>query len=144
MTMPLRLTRHRETELNSVPPLLARMKQYGIMLFLYFAGVTAFAEAGLRNSFDAADMQLMATTNLTYTSCLQENARQLLASSPDVRVIAGHATEACAAVLTELQTTLTDREINPDFYMGAVTRMKSRAIRRLLPLLMMEKSNQGG
>ena len=57
--------------------------------------------------------------------------------------IAGNAVESCNSILAELQTALTDNGVNPDFYMGAVERIKNRAIRRLLPLLMMEKSNQG-
>ena len=112
------------------------------MMFLYFAGVAAVAETPLRNSFDSADMLLMGETNLAYTSCLQDNAREHVASSPDIRVVAGNAVESCNSILAELQTALTDNGVNPDFYMGAVERIKNRAIRRLLPLLMMEKSNQ--
>ncbi len=118
-------------------------KIYGIMMFLYFAGVAAFAETPPRNSFDSADMILMGETNLAYTSCLQDEAREHVASSPDIRVVAGNAVETCNSILAELQTALTDRGVNPDFYVGAVERIKKRAIRRLLPLLMMEKSNQG-
>ena len=117
-------------------------RKYGIMIFLYFAGVAAFAETPLRNSFDSADMLLIGETNLAFTSCLQENAREHVASSPDIRVVAGNAVESCNSILAELQTALTDNGVNPDFYMGAVERIKNRAIRRLLPLLMMEKSNQ--
>ena len=113
-----------------------------LIALLYFAGVAAFAETPLRNSFDSADMLLMGETNLAYTSCLQDNAREHVASSPDIRVIAGNAVESCNSILAELQTALTDNGVNPDFYMGAVERIKNRAIRRLLPLMMMEKSNQ--
>ena len=31
-------------------------RKYGIMMFLYFAGVAAVAQTPLRNSFDSADM----------------------------------------------------------------------------------------
>jgi hypothetical protein len=113
-----------------------------LIALLYFAGVAAVAETPLRNSFDSADMLLMGETNLAYTSCLQDNAREHVASSPDIRVIAGNAVESCNSILAELQTALTDNGVNPDFYMGAVERIKNRAIRRLLPLLMMEKSNE--
>ena len=88
-------------------------------------------------------MKLMAAANLDYSGCLQENARELVASNPDVRVIAANAAEACNSILEELETTLKGRGINPSFYMGALIRIKNRAIRRVLPLLMMEKSNQG-
>ena len=111
-----------------------------LIALLYFVGVTAFAETPLKNSFDAEEMKLMAQANLAYTSCLQNNAREHVASSPDIRVVAGNAAETCNSILAELQSNLKDNGINPDFYMGAVARIKNRAIRRLLPLLMMEKS----
>ena len=112
-----------------------------LLAALCLAGVTASAETPLRNSFDSAEMKLMAETNLAYTSCLQEHAREHVASSPDIRVVAGNAAEACEPVLTDLQTALTGNGVNPDFYRGAVARIKNRALRRLLPLLMMEKSS---
>ena len=114
-----------------------------LALALCIAGVAAPAETPLRNSFDSAEMKLMGETNLVYTSCLQEHAREHVASSPDIRVTAANAAEACESVLTDLQTVLTGNGVNPDFYMGVVARIKNRAIRRVLPLLMMEKSNQG-
>ena len=114
-----------------------------LFIALCFAGVTAFAETPLRNSLDTADMRLMAEANLSYSGCLQEKAQEYMASSPDVRVIAGNAAEACNPILAELESTLTDRGINPAYFMGGVLRIKNRAIRRVLPLLMMEKSNQG-
>ena len=125
---------------SSPPPRPRRI--YGLLISLYLVGVAAFAETPLRNSFDSADMILMGQTNLAYTSCLQDNAREHVASSPDIRVIAGNAVESCSSILAELQTALTDNGVNPEFFTGAVERIKNGAIRRLLPLLMMEKSNQ--
>ena len=113
------------------------------VLLVCLPGVSVHAETPLKNSFDTADMKLVAETNLAYTSCLQEYAREHAASSPDIRVIAGNAAQACNPILAELENTLTDRGINPAFFMGAITRIKNRAIRRVLPLLMMEKSNRG-
>ena len=115
---------------------------YSLLILLCLAGVTTSADTPLRNAFDSEEMQLMASTNLDYTTCLQQDAKENVASSPDVRVIAGNAAQACESILTSLQNRLNDNGVNPDFYMVAVTRMKNRAIRRLLPLLMMEKSNQ--
>ncbi len=113
-----------------------------LTMVLCMFGVGASAEAPLRNSFSSAEMKLMAETNLNYTACLQQDARENVTSSPDVRVVAGNAVQACEPLLTDLQARLNENEVNPGFYMGAITRMKNRAIRRLLPLLMMEKSNQ--
>ena len=125
------------TDLKSVP-LLATL-----LIALCFAAVPAHADTPLKNSLDTADMRLLAEANLAYSGCLQEKAQEYLASSPDVRVIAGNAAAACSTILAELESTLTDRGINPAYFMGAVTRIKNRAIRRVLPLLMMEKSNLG-
>ena len=111
-----------------------------ILISLCLTGVTTFAETPLRNSFDSAELKLMAEANLAYTTCLQQDARENAASSPDIRVVAGNAAETCNSILADLQTALTESGVNPDFYMGAVMRIKNRAIRRLLPLLMMEKS----
>ena len=113
-----------------------------LLLLLCVTGVMAQSETPLKNSLDTADMRLLAEANLAYSGCLQEKAQEYMASSPDVRVIAGHATEACNPILAELESTLTGRGINPAYFMGAVTRIKNRAIRRVLPLLMMEKSKQ--
>ena len=115
-------------------------KGMALIVLLYLAGVTSFAETPLRNSFDSEDMKLVGEANLAYTTCLQQHAREHVASSPDIRVIAGNAAEACNSILAELENTLTDRGINPAFFMGAVARIKNRAIRRVLPLLIMEKS----
>ena len=111
-----------------------------LLLLLCFLGVSAHAETPLKNSFDTGDMRLMTEANLAYTGCLQDHAREHAASSPDVRVVAGNAAAACDEILEQLDNTLTDRGVNPAFYMGAITRIKNRAIRRVLPLLMMEKS----
>ena len=113
-----------------------------LVLLLCLPGVSTHAETSLKNSFDTAEMKMMAEANLSYSSCLQEHAREHVASSPDIRIIAGNAAEACNPVLAELENTLTDRGVNPAFFMGTVARIKNRAIRRVLPLLMMEKSNQ--
>ena len=131
------------TEFNSVPFTSQPSWINGLLIYLCLSGVTTFAETPLKNSFDTAEMKIMAEANLAYSSCLQEHAREHVASSPDIRVIAGNAAEACNPVLAELENTLTDRGINPAFFMGAVARIKNRAIRRVLPLLMMEKSNPG-
>lgn len=112
------------------------------ILLLWLLGATAQAETPLRNAFDSGELKLLAATNLTYTSCMQNNAREQLGSDPDIRVVAGAAAAACNDVLVALETTLDEGGINPDFYQGAVQGIKNRAIRRLLPLLMMEQSNR--
>lgn len=95
-----------------------------------------------KNSFDAADMTLVAQGNLDYTACLRSRALKELDSSPDVRVVADAAAAACRPVLDELRAALADNRINPQFANGAIERVKRRALRRLLPLLMMEQSQR--
>ena len=126
---------------NSIPSL--RLSGlYGVLLSLCIACCAAFAETSLRNSFSREEMVLISEANLEYTNCLHETAPVQIASSPDVRVVAENTVQICNPVLDELQTTLELSGVNPAFFLAAVTRIKHRAIRRLLPLLMMEKSNQ--
>ena len=116
------------------------------VLFLLLGGLSlaAFAQAPAERAFNSTDMKLLAEANLDYTSCLQTRAHEQLESSPDIRIVAANAAEVCEVVLTDLRAALTEAGVNPDFYRGAVTRIKNRAIRRLLPLLMMEKSQREG
>ena len=99
-------------------------------------------QSGQKNSFDAADMTLVAQGNLDYTACLRSRALEELDSSPDVRVAADAAAAACRPVLDQLRAALEDNRVNPQFANGAIERVKRRALRRLLPLLMMEQSQR--
>ena len=118
-----------------------RVKPLLLISLLLFAAAGC-AKAPVRNTFNQEEMALMAETNLAFTSCLREAAPEQLESSPDVRVVAANTVEVCNPILDKLKTTLEQNGVNPAFFMHAVTRIKNRAIRRLLPLLMMEKSNQ--
>ena len=60
-------------------------------------------QSGEKNSFDSADMTLVAQGNLDYTACLRSRALEELDSSPDVRVVADAAAAACHPVLDELR-----------------------------------------
>ncbi|MCY4282418.1 MAG: hypothetical protein OXE03_05795 [Gammaproteobacteria bacterium] len=113
-----------------------------LLVSLFIFGAAGYAEAPVRNVFNQEEMILVAEANLAFTSCLQEAAPEQLESSPDVRVVAANIVQTCNSILADLQTTLEQNGVNPAFFMRAVTRIKNRAIRRLLPLLMMEKSNQ--
>ncbi len=126
---------------NSIPSL-RLCGLYGALLSLCIVCCAAFAETPMRNSFSREEMVLISEANLEYTNCLHETAPEQIASSPDVRVVAENTVQICNPVLDELQTMLELNGVNPEFFLGAVTRIKNRAIRRLLPLLMMEKSNQ--
>ena len=113
----------------------------GLLIFLCLAGITASAETPAEKFFRQRRNETDGRDHLEYTNCLQQDARENLASSPDVRVIAGNAVQSCEPLLTGLQARLKENGVNPGFYMASITRMKNRAIRRLLPLLMMEMSN---
>ena len=99
-------------------------------------------QSGEKNAFDSADMTLMAQGNLDYTACLRSRALEEMDSSPDVRVVADAAAAACRPMLDELRAALENNRVNPEFANGAIERLKRRALRRLLPLLMMERSQR--
>jgi len=119
---------------------------YSLVLFagLFFLLISTIsnAETELKNSLDTAEMKLIAETNLSFSECIQKNAAGELNSNTDIREIAAQAVNSCVSVLDKLSAELDEHGINPDFYNGTIEQIKNRAIRRLLPLLMMERSNQ--
>ena len=120
------------------------MIRKALFMLLGSLSLALCAQTPAERAFNSADMKLLAEANLDYTSCLQVRAQEQLGSSPDIRVVAAKAAEICESVLTDLHAALVENGVNPDFYRGAVTRIKNRAIRRLLPLMMMEKSQSEG
>ncbi len=104
--------------------------------------LTAVAADMGRRSLTAEDVQLVTEANSRFTVCIQQSSLELLDSHDDVRKIAGLAVDKCTPVLQRLDEQLAEKKIHPDFYKGMLEQIKGRSIRRLLPLLMMEKSNR--
>lgn len=120
----------------------ATLRQFSAGTTLLVISISAVPAEELKNTFETEDMQLITETNINFTSCIQQASMEIMDSHGDVREIAGLSVEKCAPVLKELDDKLAARNINPDFYKGMIQQMKGRSIRRLLPLLMMEKSNR--
>ncbi|MGI9228841.1 MAG: hypothetical protein ACR2P9_03175 [Gammaproteobacteria bacterium] len=92
--------------------------------------------------FDTEAMRLVNETKLSFTGCIREQSLVLMDNHPDIRETAGLAVEACSDILTELDQQLEAKGMSPEFRNGVTRQMKGRSIRRLLPLLMMEKSSR--
>ena len=61
---------------------------------------------------------------------------------PDLRQVAAMAVDACKVYLETLQSEFDKSGLDPNFYHGVINNIKNRAIRQLMPLLMMETSNR--
>ncbi len=83
------------------------------------------------------------STPATWNTTVACNAVEHVDEHDDVRVIAARAVEGCTGILDDLETDLDQRRINPDFYGGIINGIKSMAIRRIMPGIMMHKA-QGG
>lgn len=104
------------------------------------AAATA-ADDALRTSLSEEDHRLINTGNMEYSRCLQEQAMSHADDYEDVRAVAGRAVEECTGILDDLEGHLDEQRIDPDYYSGILRRIKSRAIRRILPGIMMYKAN---
>lgn len=103
--------------------------------------VTAAADDALRRSLSGEDHEMINAGNLEYNRCLQEQAMVHADNFEDVRAIAGQAVEECSGILDDLEDSLDEARIDPGFYGGIVSGIKSKAIRRILPGIMMYKAN---
>ena len=113
---------------------------------LLLLALPAAADEQLISSFDEEDVRLINSTNVEYYGCLQQAAAQNIDASNDVREITGMAVNECVGTLIELDNTLAKKGLNPDFYKGMIEQLKSKNIRKLLQVVMMEKaarSSQG-
>jgi len=118
----------------------SNMNRYSTLLFLLISLHTgAMAQA----SFDLTteDRQLISYATQDYNLCIQQNAIQQLDNYADIRQVAAQAVDLCEHQLKELQNKLGDKA-ESEYYSGLEHHIKSRAIRKLLPLLMIEKSSR--
>ncbi|MEX2524230.1 MAG: hypothetical protein WD750_04670 [Gammaproteobacteria bacterium] len=105
--------------------------------------VTAAANDVLRRSLSGEDHEMINAGNLEYNRCLQKQAMAHADDYDDVRAVAGQAVEECTGILDNLKSDLDQRRIDPDFYDGIINGIKSKAIRRIMPGIMMHKSRSG-
>lgn len=114
-------------------------------MFAYIAAllmpVTTTANDALRRSLSGEDHGLINAGNREYHRCLQEQAMSHADDYEDVRAVAGRAVEECTGILDDLEAQLDEQRIDPDYYGGILRSIKSRAIRQVLPGIMMYKAN---
>ncbi len=106
-------------------------------MFVCVLNTGAFAQESFELTTE--DHRLINLTTLAFNLCVQQNARQQLDNFADVRVIAGHAINYCDEKLDELREKLGGK-MNPASFSGLERHLKNRAIRKLLPQLMYQKS----
>ncbi len=114
------------------------MRRYSGLVFFIFSLHTSVSA---QEPFDLTneDHRLINTTTLHFNICVQQNAAEQLDNHADVRVIAGHAINHCEPQLNDLREKLGSK-MDPDSFTGLERHIKNRAIRKLLPRLMYEKS----
>lgn len=117
------------------------MNKYPVIFLLCIPLIT-LADDSLRNTLSGEDFELIRETNLKFNTCLQETAFEKIDELPDVREVAALAVDDCKVELEHLRSEFDKSRLNPNFYHGLINNIKNRAIRQLMPLLMMEKSRR--
>ena len=108
---------------------------------LLLIAATAAAD-GLRHTLKQEEYALVNHVNLEYNNCLQKKATAL-PQDQDARVSLQTAVNACQGVLQNLAGEFDKRGIDPGYYQGVLRHLKSNAIRRMLPALMMRQALGG-
>jgi hypothetical protein len=116
------------------------MNKY-LILFTLFTCINTHIFAQEPGSPDDSDIQLINKTTLDYNVCVQQNALRIFDDYEDIRQVAAHAVESCEDQFEALKekSEITGKT---NFYSGMQRTIKNRAIRKLLPLLMFEKSSR--
>lgn len=109
-------------------------------VLLLFAATAA--AAGLRHTLTQDEYALVNHSNLEYNTCLQQKATAQ-PQDQDARVSLQAAVDACDGVMQKLVSEFDRRGIDPGYYQGVVRHLKSGAIRRMLPALMMRQALGG-
>jgi len=105
--------------------------------------LTATAAASgeeLRTRLSNEDRGLINDAGMDYSGCLQEQAMSHVNEENDVRQVAARAVEDCSNIMDSLRQQLDERRIDPDYYQGILRHIKTRAIRQVMPSIMMYKA----
>lgn len=124
--------------MSFIEPSIMKFIFHVFILFLLSNAVTA--DETLRHSLNEQDFVLIRETDLKFNTCLQEKAMEKINEPLDIRQIAATAVDVCRIELEKLEKEFDESKLDPNFYQGLVNNIKTRAIRQLMPLLMMEKS----
>jgi len=114
-------------------------RYFSLLFFLMFLNVNVVAQEPGKVTDE--DRRLINETTRDYNICVQQNAVQQLDNFADIRKVAALAVNLCEHQLNELKVKLGSKA-NSDLYSGLGRHIKNRAIKTLLPLLMIAKSSR--
>lgn len=120
---------------------MSRRCSAALALLLVAAGAVA-ADGGLRRTLNRDDYVMVNNLNLEYNLCLHKKGMARI-DSQDVREALQAAVDECSGVLENLVQEFDKRRVDPVYYQGVVNHLKTDAVRRQLPGLMMYKANGG-
>ena len=109
--------------------------------FTLFACINTHLFAQEPGKPDDSDIQLINKTTQDYNICVQQNALRIFDDYGDIRQVAAHAVESCEDQFEAFKEK-SETTGKTNFYSGMQRTIKNRAIRKLLPLLMAEKSSR--
>lgn len=112
-----------------------------LTFLIFFVGINAGINAQESSGPGIEDRQLIYKTTEDYNICIQQNALQQMDNYDDIREVAAHAVDLCEYQLDKFKANFAGKP-NAEFYSGLERTIKNRSIRKLLPLLMYEKSSR--
>lgn len=116
------------------------MKNIFYIILLLSLPYSLFADESLRRSLTDEDIVLIRESELKFNTCLQENAIEKIDKYPDFRQVAAEAVNDCRDILKDLDKKFNESRLDPNLYHGILNNIKNKAIRQLMPVLMMEKA----
>lgn len=114
------------------------MKRSSIFLLLLSLPVFTL-NANEQEKFSDEEFRLVNQSAMDFNLCVQENAGQYLQSYDDVREAAAQTVSHCENHFEELKTALGSKS-ESDYYKGVERHIKNRTIKKLLPMMMFQKS----
>ena len=117
------------------------MNKYASLLLFITTGLNTAVIAQESTGLTNEDRQQIFETTRNYNICVQQNALKQLDNNTDIREVAAHAVNLCEHQLSEFREKLGSKA-NSDLYSGLERQIKNRTIKKLLPLLMYEKSSR--
>jgi hypothetical protein len=112
-------------------------------LALLLAASAAAAGEGLTRTLTQDDRNLVNNINLQYNMCLQKKAGAGVDQKQPVGQALQAAVDECSHILADLVKEFDRRRIDPAYYQGLVQHLKTSAIRRQMPALMMREAAGG-
>jgi len=114
-----------------------RRAAVALALLLVSAGASA---EGLTRTLTQDDRNLVNNINLQYNLCLEKKAGARVDRKQPVGQALQAAVDECKDLLADLVKEFDRRRIDPAYYQGLVHYLKTSAIRRQMPVLMMRQA----